>query len=373
MIYRIFVLTLCFVAVSLAHAADPADTDPQQKRILDEYTKQLNASVEVTPATFQVYYDEILAFMRTPISGAADETAALGHVLFTMLVSEFAPIRMKSIAGENRGELWRNFVRGEIERGLKSPRDAREVQILEGLDLALAAGKNRGTLPPEKQAEFGRKLDAFGAKWPQNPLRRSFEERYFRQLEKSDAVEAVKRLTLLAKDPNQHVADFAVGNLEILKSKAQPMQMQFTALDGREVDVAKLRGKVVLIDFWATWCGPCVAELPNVKQVYEKYHAQGFEVIAISAENSGLRPTDSPDQRAAKIAKAREKLITYCREKALPWPQYFDGAHWENPFIKQYAISGIPAMFLLDKTGRVVETNARGEKLEPLVKQLLAR
>ena len=83
--------------------------------------------------------------------------------------------------------------------------------------------------------------------------------------------------------------------------------MQFMAVDGREVDLAELRGKVVLVDFWGTHCGPCVEELPRVKAAFEKFHAQGFEVIGISCD------TD------------RKELEKYVKQHGISWPQYFDG------------------------------------------------
>jgi thiol-disulfide isomerase/thioredoxin len=147
--------------------------------------------------------------------------------------------------------------------------------------------------------------------------------------------------------------------------------MTFTAVDGRKVDLKDYRGKVVLIDFWATWCGPCIAELPNIKKVYADYHAKGFEIVGISLENAKLAPSDTPEQGAAKLAAAKKILNDFTAKEEMPWPQFFDGTHWKNPYAKQYAITGIPAMFLLDQSGKIVTTTARGEKLEIEVKRLL--
>ncbi len=145
----------------------------------------------------------------------------------------------------------------------------------------------------------------------------------------------------------------------------------FTAADGREVDLAALRGKVVLVDFWATWCGPCIAELPTIKKVYAEYHAKGFEIIGITLENPGFRPTDTEDQKAAKLAAARQKLLAFTTKNEMPWPQHFDGLHFKNEFAVKFGINAIPAMFLLDKEGRVASADARGEKLESEVRRLL--
>jgi thiol-disulfide isomerase/thioredoxin len=147
--------------------------------------------------------------------------------------------------------------------------------------------------------------------------------------------------------------------------------LSFIAADGREVDLRKLRGRVVLIDFWATWCGPCVAEIPNVVAVWDKYHALGFEVVGITLENPGLRPADSPEQRAKKNDAARQKMLSFASEKKMPWPQYFDGQWWNNRYAEQFGVKSIPAMFLLDRQGRVVTTEARGARLESEVRRLL--
>jgi peroxiredoxin len=136
----------------------------------------------------------------------------------------------------------------------------------------------------------------------------------------------------------------------------KPIDIKFTAVDGREVDLAKLRGKVVLVDFWATWCQPCVNELPNVVKAYETYHDKGFEVVGISLDQEG----------------DRQKLIDFTKSHGMPWPQYFDGKWWNNEISTRYAIQAIPAMFLLDQNGIVVSTNARGEKLEAEIKRLLS-
>jgi thiol-disulfide isomerase/thioredoxin len=132
----------------------------------------------------------------------------------------------------------------------------------------------------------------------------------------------------------------------------KPLAIRFTALDGREVDLAKLKNKVVLVEFWSTTCGPCVAEMPKVKAAYEKLHAHGFEVVGISLDDK-----EAP-------------LRHFISEKALPWPQYFDGKGWENKFAVQYGISGIPTMWLVGKGGNLRDSNARFN-LEQRIRQLL--
>lgn len=132
----------------------------------------------------------------------------------------------------------------------------------------------------------------------------------------------------------------------------KPLDIRFTALDGREVDLAELKGKVVLVEFWSTTCGPCIAEMPTVKAAYQKLHQQGFEVVAISLD----------DKESA--------LRRFLKEKELPWPQHFDGKGWENEFAVRYGIFSIPTTWLVDKHGNLRDTNA-GFELERRVTALL--
>ena len=130
------------------------------------------------------------------------------------------------------------------------------------------------------------------------------------------------------------------------------VELNFTAIDGTEFDLRDLRGKVVLIDFWATWCGPCIVALPEVKVAYEKLHGKGFEIVGISLDE---------DLDTLKQFIARQKM---------PWVQYFDGKGWGNEIARHFGISSIPATWLVDKEGKLREIEVRG-KLVKLVEGLL--
>jgi thiol-disulfide isomerase/thioredoxin len=164
-------------------------------------------------------------------------------------------------------------------------------------------------------------------------------------------------------------ATAASGADEILawidkREEAQKLQKSLTAgapfpaieekdLAGEPLSTAQHAGKVLLIDFWATWCGPCVAELPNVLQTYNTYHDKGFDIIGVNLD------TD------------RQKLESFLKQRHVVWQQYFDGQGWTNKLAVKYGIESIPATFLLDQKGIIIGRDLRGAELQSAVRDAL--
>jgi peroxiredoxin/tetratricopeptide (TPR) repeat protein len=126
-----------------------------------------------------------------------------------------------------------------------------------------------------------------------------------------------------------------------------------TDLDGNPISLQDYCGKIVLLDFWAVWCGFCTLEMPNVKRVYDTYKDQGFDVIGVSLD----------DEEA--------ELRDYLKKKDILWRQIFDVAAGEHSLVQQYDITGVPEPWLIARDGTLISTDARGALLEHLVSDTL--
>jgi|GEM_PF-2630655 len=144
--------------------------------------------------------------------------------------------------------------------------------------------------------------------------------------------------------------------LPILETGKPSLPFDATTLDDIKVAVpTSYKGKVLLLDFWATWCPPCVTEVPHVLAAYQKHHAAGFEILGISLDED------------------KDKLAAFLKEKNINWQQVCDGLGWKAAIAKLYNVRSIPATFLIDgDTGRILATDARGTGLEPAIAKALA-
>lgn len=162
------------------------------------------------------------------------------------------------------------------------------------------------------------------------------------------------------------VAVYEQFNQQAAAAQAQKQAVESTAIgaqapeidlpnpDGKNIKLSSLKGKVVLIDFWASWCGPCRMEMPNVVNTYNKYKAKGFTVYSVSLD---------------KEANAWKNSI---KSLGMTWEnQVSDLKFWQCEAAQRYGVNGIPATFLLDKDGKIVATNLRGAELEKKVAELL--
>jgi len=126
-----------------------------------------------------------------------------------------------------------------------------------------------------------------------------------------------------------------------------------TTLDGRQIPLRSLAGKVVLVDFWATWCRPCVKELPNLQALYAKHSNEGFEIVGLSLDS------------------APATVDRYVEEKGIAWPICYLDQGWKDPIVTGYGVNALPSMWLYDRTGTLRFYNQRGAALRDAVEAIL--
>jgi len=159
------------------------------------------------------------------------------------------------------------------------------------------------------------------------------------------------------KSINFEAAGVKQTNVDPLQALVgKPIELEGYTLDGKPLSISQYKGKIVLVDFWATWCGPCRAEIPNILQNYEKHHADGFEVIAVSVDQD------------------LSALRTFVTTEQPPWAVVADN-HPQNKksMAAKFGIRGIPTFVLVGPDGKVAAVHCRGERLGQQVAKLLAQ
>jgi thiol-disulfide isomerase/thioredoxin len=207
--------------------------------------------------------------------------------------------------------------------------------------------------------EFGKVAEAFVAAAPKDE--RGARLLYqLAQMERDDAKQGKLLRRVIDNYPDSDVGKMAKGSLRKVDDIGKPFELKFEdATTGKKISMADLKGKVVVIDFWATWCGPCVAEMPTMKKLYAEYKDKGVEFIGVSLDNS-------------EAQGGQKKLKEFVEKNQITWPQYYQGDGWGSEFSKGWGINSIPTVFIVDADGKLHSTKARGQ-LERLIPELLKK
>lgn len=161
---------------------------------------------------------------------------------------------------------------------------------------------------------------------------------------------------LVKKYPNDNTVKMFHGVVSSVRATAigeTAPDINLSTPDGKNISLSSLRGKVVLVDFWASWCGPCRKEMPNVVKAYAKFKEKGFEILGVSLDSD------------------KDRWVEAIAKDGITWPQVSDLRKWESQVVRQYNIQGIPYTVLVDKEGKILAKNLRGEDLEKKLTEVL--
>jgi Thiol-disulfide isomerase and thioredoxins len=230
---------------------------------------------------------------------------------------------------------------------LTSPRQG-ELYNYAGVALYFAEDKS---LLDEAAAMFKRAIETSNGKFVQSYYNLGYA--LIKVGKNEEGVAALK--TYLEKSPDAVEAEAVKAVIANPKLASERFALPFKVMSatGDELSLDKFKGKIVLLDFWASWCGPCRAEMPTVKKIWSKYQKENFVLIGINLDDN------------------RKAFDQYVKEEGVAWPQVYDGKGWGNRIAQLYSVHSIPMTFLIDQQGIIRAAGLRGGRLYDKIGDLL--
>jgi thiol-disulfide isomerase/thioredoxin len=175
-----------------------------------------------------------------------------------------------------------------------------------------------------------------------------------RELERFDEDKKfLEEMLKTAGEKEKPLIEEYIRNIDLIGKP--PKDFTEKSLTDSDFSLAANKGKWILIDFWATWCGPCKVEMPNLKKLYAKYKDNNFVILGISLDNK------------------KEELESYIKKEEIPWQQYFDGNGWKSKLAVLYEVKSIPYTVLIEPNGNIYRVGLRGKSLDKTLKKVLAK
>jgi peroxiredoxin len=271
------------------------------------------------------------------------------------LIAARADIQTRRITGQAQAPA---TTRARLEEIINAP-DAATPNKAEAAFMRVITHATEFRTKPESYVAFHQGAAEFAAKYSAHPLSMQLEELDVRSLAEDPTEEGAALLKKYLASTDARTAGIA-GQIHAKRTKMaelrqKPIELQFTDTTSKDVDLALLRGKVVLVFFWASSSQQSLAELASIVPTYEKLRPKGFEVVGISLDVD------------------KEKMQEAVKKVGMTWPQYFDGGGWKNKVSSKFLIDSVPTAWLIDKKGNLRETAMRGEGLEAAVQKMLAQ
>ncbi len=362
-------------AASAAASAAEANNADRDFEAFNNFrkTEPPAAPAEMGTANYLLWYDQML--LKTNLAGMAyinrypneprrwDVAVALLNAPPLFIKNIGPDIDQKGagaiVADEHAKGIWERKAKS-LREALMASSDA-TIEVREAADWGIFSRSLHIAIQSVEAGQtanwqsFHAQFDRHAATYSELDIVASRAEEYLGAMEKAVPGSAAAEWKHLLRAPNRELRLHAVSRARAIEAMSHTFDLQFTALDGRPVDLTKYKGKIVILDFWSKNVGSWLNDLPALKALYRVYHSRGLEIVGVAVAREG----------------ERQAFKDFIAENKIAWPQYFDG-HGEltDPAVL-YGVRRIPWRFLVDRNGHAISTSTKIEDLAAQVKTLL--